>query len=106
LLFMSSASEDLWPLFCSYSSLAHWLSLRPGSCGVNRTGLLLCGVTREIGELGVKKERIGKRTRYFGTSSHGNSDNGDNPWPPEWSRLLAVWRRRRGWTEGPDLVLN
>jgi hypothetical protein len=23
-------------------------------------------VTREIGELGVKKERIGKRTRYFG----------------------------------------
>ena len=23
-------------------------------------------VTREIGELGVKKDRIGKRTRYFG----------------------------------------
>ena len=31
-------------------------------------------VTREIGELGVKKERIGKRTRYFGIALRSASD--------------------------------
>jgi phage/plasmid-associated DNA primase len=31
-------------------------------------------VTREIGELGVKKERIGKRTRYFGIALRSGSD--------------------------------
>ena len=30
-------------------------------------------VTREIGELGVKKERIGKRTRYFGIALRATS---------------------------------
>ena len=30
-------------------------------------------VTREIGELGVKKERIGKRTRYFGIALRSES---------------------------------
>jgi hypothetical protein len=32
-------------------------------------------VTREIGELGVKKERIGKRTRYFGIALKSATDN-------------------------------
>jgi hypothetical protein len=31
-------------------------------------------VTREIGELGVKKERIGKRTRYFGIALRSGSE--------------------------------
>jgi hypothetical protein len=31
-------------------------------------------VTREIGELGVKKERIGKRTRYFGIALRSASE--------------------------------
>jgi hypothetical protein len=33
-------------------------------------------VTREIGELGVKKERIGKRTRYFGIALRSASEPG------------------------------
>jgi len=33
-------------------------------------------VTREIGELGVKKERIGKRTRYFGIALRSGSEPG------------------------------
>jgi hypothetical protein len=33
-------------------------------------------VTREIGELGVKKERIGKRTRYFGIALRSASEQG------------------------------
>ena len=32
-------------------------------------------VTREIGELGVKKERIGKRTRYFGIALRSASEH-------------------------------
>src|SRR5262249_23027681 len=45
-------------------------------------------VTREIGELGVKKERIGKRTRYFGIALRSEvareEDNKDKvlPTPP------------------------
>jgi hypothetical protein len=34
-------------------------------------------VTREIGELGVKKERIGKRTRYFGIALRTANDAGE-----------------------------
>jgi len=35
-------------------------------------------VTREIGELGVKKERIGKRTRYFGIALRSESKRQDD----------------------------
>jgi hypothetical protein len=37
-------------------------------------------VTREIGELGVKKDRIGKRTRYFGIALKSAADK-DNKLP-------------------------
>jgi hypothetical protein len=42
-------------------------------------------VTREIGELGVKKERIGKRTRYFGIalrSEAAREEDGTDRKPP------------------------
>jgi len=66
------------------------LSLRPGSCGVNQTGLLLCGVTREIGELGVKKERIGKRTRYFGIALKSAEERKADPRSRAWQSMKVA----------------
>ena len=40
-------------------------------------------VTREIGELGVKKERIGKRTRYFGIALHAEAGRQEDKKLPE-----------------------
>jgi len=39
-------------------------------------------VTREIAELGVKKERIGKRTRYFGIALRSTVEREDEKKPP------------------------
>jgi hypothetical protein len=44
-------------------------------------------VTREIGELGVKKERIGKRTRYFGIALKSTEERKtDNKLPEQLPR--------------------
>jgi hypothetical protein len=50
-------------------------------------------VTREIGELGVKKERIGKRTRYFGIALRSEAvreeDGTDGKAPASLARVAA-----------------
>ncbi len=48
----------------------------------NKVPFALPRVTREIAELGVKKERIGKRTRYFGIALRSTLEREDDKKPP------------------------
>jgi len=65
----SVTSTELYEEYCRWCEM------------LEKVPFALPRVTREIGELGVKKERIGKRTRYFGIALRSSLEETDKKLP-------------------------